>query len=114
MKLAHVLDSINETNWSLADFLYFTFRVKDEKNGVVHRTKWHAGAVGRFTRGQDKYIVSDILHCWFRSPDGQPRTLSEHERMYSTLTLYSGIRTGRPPITSFAAQIVKIRLLKER
>ena len=30
-KLAHVLDAINETNWSLADFLYFTFWVKDEK-----------------------------------------------------------------------------------
>ena len=27
-KLAHILDAINETNWSLADFLYFTFRVK--------------------------------------------------------------------------------------
>jgi hypothetical protein len=34
--------------------------------------------------------------------------------MYSTSTLYSGIRTARPAITSFAAQIVKIRLLKER
>ena len=35
-KLAHVLDAINET--TLADFLYFTFRVKDEKtdDGVVH------------------------------------------------------------------------------
>ena len=114
MKLAHVLDSINETNWSLVDFLYFTFWVKDEKNGVMHHTKRHAGAVGRFMRGQDKYIVSDILHCWFRSPDGRLRTPSEHEQMYSTSTLYSGIRTARPAITSFAAQIVKIRLLKER
>ena len=66
-KLAHILDAINETNWSLADFLYFTFRVKDAKtdDGVVHRTKRHASAVGRFMRGQDKYVVSDILQCWF-------------------------------------------------
>ena len=62
-KLAHVLDAINETNWSLADFLYFTFWVKDEKadDGVVQHTKWHACTVGRFMRGQDKYVVSDIL-----------------------------------------------------
>jgi hypothetical protein len=115
-KLAHVLDAINATNWSLADFLYFAFRVKDEKtdDGVVHRTKQHAGTVGRFMRGQDKYVVSDILHCWFRSPDGRPRTPSEHEQMYSTSTPYSGIRAARPAITSFAAQIVKIKLLKER
>jgi hypothetical protein len=110
------LDAINETNWSLADFLYFTFRVKDEKtnDGVVHRTKQHASAVGRFMRGQDKYVISDILQCWFRSPDGRLRTLSEHEQMYSTSTPYSGIRAARPAITLFAAQIVKIKLLKER
>ena len=35
-------------------------------------------------------------------------------QMYSTSTPYSGIRAARPAITSFAAQIVKIKLLKER
>jgi hypothetical protein len=34
--------------------------------------------------------------------------------MYSTSTPYSGIRMARPTITSFAARIVKIKLLKER
>ena len=34
--------------------------------------------------------------------------------MYSTSTPYSGIRAARPAITSFTAQIVKIKLLKER
>ena len=100
-KLAHILDAINETNWSLADFLYFTFRVKDEKtdDGVVHRTKRHASAVGRFMRGQDKYVVSDILQCWFQTPDGRPRTPSEHEQMYSTSTPYSRICAARPANT---------------
>jgi hypothetical protein len=66
-KLAHILDAINKPNWSLADFLYLTFRVKDEKtdDGIVHCTKWHTSAVGRFMRGQDKYVISDIHQCWF-------------------------------------------------
>jgi hypothetical protein len=51
----------------------FTFWVKDEKNnGVVHHTKRHAGAVARFMRGQDKYIVSDILPAGFEVQGRRP------------------------------------------
>lgn len=114
-KLDEVLKYIQDNlNWSLGQFLYFLFRVEDDDGEEVHRRHRHAAAVSKFLRGQSTYTAAKILNAWLRTPDGIPKTSEEHAQMYQVGIPYLNIRLVRPAITSFAAQAVLSRLVKEQ
>ena len=68
----------------------------------------------KFLSGETTYTPSMIIHAWFHSPYGAVSPGSEDEKlMYTTTTEYIDIKPLRPALSSFAAQVVREKLLKE-
>jgi len=61
--------------------------------------------------GVTHYSPCDIIKAWLHSPDG--RLDRESDLMYSTTTPYAEIKSVRPCLTSFGAQIVQEELVRE-
>ncbi|RDB30543.1 hypothetical protein Hypma_007322 [Hypsizygus marmoreus] len=109
-KLETVFGAISSVSWSLSEFLYHTFRTKDQNGAKIHRSDQHAKYAQNFLQGASTYSAAMVLDEWFRSPDGHP---SDNDNMYTTATPYVEIRPVRAALTSFAAQITQAKLLKE-
>jgi hypothetical protein len=113
-KLEVVFRAIEEVRWGLGEFLYEVFRLKNEDGDQVRRSKRHAGMVQRFLQGNTRHTPAMIIDAWFRNPDGCISAGSaEDSLMYSTDTPYLEIQSIRAALTSFAAQIVEKKVVKE-
>ncbi|KAJ7466378.1 hypothetical protein FB451DRAFT_1178529 [Mycena latifolia] len=79
----------------------------------VHRSKRHATIVQQYLSGKSARNISDVLDAWLTSPDDAG--YDQEDTMYQTAIPYNGIphARARSCLTSFAAQIVKTKLLKE-
>jgi hypothetical protein len=110
-KLDHIFLAIQSTGWSFGQFMHEAFCMKESTPRATRRKHRHSTAIERFLRGQDKYTPSQILDAWLKSPDGRQHDDESH--MFSTSTPYGDIKSIRPAITSFAAQIVKEEFVKE-
>ncbi|KAF9245660.1 hypothetical protein BU15DRAFT_36957, partial [Melanogaster broomeanus] len=95
-KLDIVLDTLKSIDWTVADLLYYLFRLRDQDNDPIHRSHRHAAAVQQFLHGKTKIIPSFIVDAWLRSADGRIAEGSEESSlMYSTKVDYKMIKSVR-------------------
>lgn len=115
-KLELVFASLHTVGWTLGEFLYFTFRTKDDNGNELSRSAQNAMYTTHFLQGHMKYTAATIIDLWFRSPDSRILAGSDMDcdsLMYSTTTLYTEIKSARAALTAFAAQIVEKKLVAE-
>jgi len=113
-KLEIILGSLRQVDWSLGDFLYYMFRVKDEKGEDAMRTASHAMYATRFLQGRTSHTAGSILELWFSSPDGRVHADSEdHVHMYALAPKYTLIKPARASLSAFAAQATEKKLVQE-
>lgn len=109
--LKTIFRAIEVSGWSLGQFLCnaFSFDLESSHN------RSHSGRVSHFLRGTNKdYTAARILDLWLRHPGG--RLKQGHEDlsfMYSTTQPYIKIRSIRPAMTSFAAQLAQRLMVRE-
>ncbi|EDR10171.1 uncharacterized protein LACBIDRAFT_318282 [Laccaria bicolor S238N-H82] len=95
-KLNSLFDALDATHWTLGEFLYYTFRTKDEHGVNIHRTVQHSKYSQHFLQGTPKHTPATILDAWFRSPDGRISEGSpDLDLMYSIDTPYAEIKPVR-------------------
>jgi hypothetical protein len=104
-KLDKVFDLFRDLGWRTDTFLHHFF-VKDDENPRSYR---HSVFLGHFLNGKGQYFLADILSAWWASGDGDEFS----ETMFSVTTPYTEMKSVRPALSSFAAQIVEARLLQE-
>ena len=113
-KLKVVFDQLKELHWTLGQFMYHLFRLDDEKGQRVHRKSQHAAFVQQFLKGNTEPGIGFMLDAWMRNPDGVLSNNSpDCDLMFNTSVPYSEIKAVRPALTSFAAQSVKKKLVRE-
>ena len=113
-KLNSLFDALDAAHWTLGEFLYYTFRTKDEHGVNIHRTVQHSKYSQHFLQGTSKHTPATILDAWFRSPDGRISEGSpDLDLMYSIDTPYTEIKPVRAALTSFAAQLIEKKLVTE-
>jgi hypothetical protein len=113
-KLEAIFESVRKLNWTLSDFLYYTFRTIDEDGHEIHRTHQHAKVTSHFLQGHGKFSPAYIIDAWFHTPDGRIASNSpDMDLMYSTTTPYTEIKPVRAALTSFAVQVVEKKLVSE-
>ena len=113
-KLATVFNAIRDANWTLGEFLYYTFQTKDKNGQDVKRTTQHSMYATQFLQGQTTYTPGIILECWYHSADGRVHGgLAQEVPMYATTPVYMKIKPARAALTAFAAQIVEKKLVQE-
>jgi hypothetical protein len=111
-KLEAVLEFIyDKLNWNLSAFLYQLFRLPDSGERTIRRSRRHAGTVSAFLRGTTKYTPANILHLWYKSPDGK---LEDETEMFNLDTPYYELKSARAAMSSFAAQLTLQKMLQER
>ncbi|KAF8152779.1 hypothetical protein K438DRAFT_1477476, partial [Mycena galopus ATCC 62051] len=92
--------------WSLGDFMVHVFAHRD-----VNRSIQHGTLVQRYLAGRNARCIAEVLELWLSSPDDAG--YEQEEPMFSTTTPYTQIHHARAALTSFAAQIVKTKLVKD-
>ena len=113
-KLNSLFDALDAAHWTLREFLYYTFRTKDEHGVNIHRTAHHSKYSQHFLQGTSKHTPATILDTWFRSPDGRiSEGLPDLDLMYSIDTPYTEIKPVRAALTLFAAQLIEKKLVRE-
>lgn len=114
-KLQIIFKAINEdAQWSLAEFLHYTFAFKDADNKKIKRTPGHTTSVTRFLTGSTQYTVPHIIDLWMRASAGRPRTSEDHEDMFSPTKPFLEIKRAQPAITTFAYQLTRQRMVSQR
>ncbi|PSR83603.1 hypothetical protein PHLCEN_2v5683 [Hermanssonia centrifuga] len=104
-KLEHMLGVLNKLTWTLSEFLYMLFRVKDDQGQKVTRNQKHVGIVSCFLGGATKYTVGQVLEAWLCDSSRKPHHNSaKHSAMFSPIALYSHQKHAHVAIT--AAQLV--------
>ena len=113
-KLEVILGQLKDLHWTLGKFMYYLFRLDDEKGQRIHRKPQHAACVHQFLKGNTEPGIGFVLDAWMQSPNG---VLSDNspdcDLMFNTSVPYSEIKAVRPALTSFAAQSVKKKLVRE-
>ncbi|KAK7015997.1 hypothetical protein R3P38DRAFT_2542898, partial [Favolaschia claudopus] len=109
-KLDRVFDLFQELDWTLGDFLHYTFTHKDSNNIHIARSQRHGNIVQRYLSGQTSHGVGRLLESWFTSPDGRA---VDDEDLFNTETPYRDINQVRIALTAFAAQTCGDELGKE-
>jgi len=111
---ACVAESLKANGWTLGEFLYFTFRVKDENNKKCPRSHSHASFVRHFLQGSQAYTPAMILDAWYEDPTGRESVAGDQsDLMFSTSVPFKQVKPVRAALSSFAAQLVHAKLLKE-
>ncbi|KAF8149764.1 hypothetical protein K438DRAFT_1779115 [Mycena galopus ATCC 62051] len=105
-KLDKVFNVFDELGWSLGDFMVHVFAHRD-----VNRSIRHGTLVQRYLAGRNARCIAEVLELWLSSPDDAG--YEQEEPMFSTTTPYTQIRHARAAFMSFAAQIVKTKLVKD-
>ena len=111
---ANVAESLKANGWTLGEFLYFTFRVKDKNNMKCNHSISHATFVCHFLQGSQTYTPAMILAAWYEDPTGHDSVAGDQgDLMFSTSMPYKQIKPVRAALSSFAVQLVHAKLLKE-
>lgn len=115
-KLALVLGYLDDINWTISEFLWMLFRLKDDNENDVPRTQSHGMTVQHFLSGTTKYTPIQIVDAWLRDPKGHATSVnhSEHNLLYSLDSPYTDIKHARQALTSMAAQLVQRQLVREQ
>ncbi|KAJ6473014.1 hypothetical protein C8R45DRAFT_936050 [Mycena sanguinolenta] len=105
-KLDKVFDVWQDLEWTIGDFMHYLCAHRD-----THRSKRHVMIVRRYLSGKGSHHVGQILECWLTSPDDAGYDLED--QMYDTHIPYCDIAHVRAALTSFAAQVVKTKLIND-
>jgi hypothetical protein len=110
-----VFKLLQDFNWTIGDFLYHAFRVRDEKGDIIKsRSEAHAKMASRFLTGLCRHTPAHIVEIWVKSPWGIPKKgHQERDAMFSTEHDFRTLKAARPGLTSFAVQIVREQLEKD-
>src|SRR5882762_7522120 len=106
-KMDKVFDFLKTLKWTVEDFLRHLFEPQNHK---TNRSQRHGVAVKRFLSGRDRYTVANLLNALWTTSDGASNDLSG---FYCVDTPYIEIKPVRAALSSFAAQIVEVRLIQE-
>ena len=110
-KLDSIFSLLTQYRWSIGHLLYHIFRVRSKDETVSQQ---RIQSISRFLTGECTYGPGIILDAWFRSPYGAVKAGSKEEAlMFNTETPYMEIKSVRPAMSSFAAQLVQKQLGKE-
>ena len=109
----------DDLEWTYGELLYYTTMgkapgaIRDEigKSTNTKVVQRNAAIIQHFMNGSGKYGPSQILDNWLKHPYGAHER--ESQLMYSTSEPYTNIKPVRPALTSFAAQLVEKKLVKE-
>ena len=104
-KLNKVFDLFETLGWRTDVFLHHFF-VKDKRSPRSHR---HAVFHERVLNGKGEFLIAELLEAWWATTDQD----DDSDTMYSVTTPYTGMRGLRSALSSFAAQIIEVRLLQE-
>ncbi|KAH7905521.1 hypothetical protein BJ138DRAFT_1130454 [Hygrophoropsis aurantiaca] len=100
--------------WTLSDMLYYMFRLQDNNGQKIHRSRQHAAYVSQYLKGRSCYGPGFLLDAWERSPDGVlPENSTDHQLMFNTAIHFMDVKPVRAALTSYAAQTMKKRLVRE-
>ena len=58
-KLACIFAALLDVDWSLGDFLYFTFQMKDKDETDLKHSSQHAMYARNFLQGRTNYMILD-------------------------------------------------------
>ncbi|KAI9063585.1 hypothetical protein FKP32DRAFT_1676294 [Trametes sanguinea] len=111
-KLSLVLDYIyDELRWTLGEFLYALFDSPSNHD----RSERHRAVVSAFLQGRAECTPAKVLDLWLKHKDGRiSKGNAEYSRMYSTgPESFVTARQVRVALTSFAAQIITAKVVKE-
>lgn len=114
-KLDAICDVITDVNWSLGDFLYELFRIKDDIGTNITRNRKQAMFSTNFLQGRTTYTAGMIVELWFASSDGLVSAKSSMlpVPMYSLNPHFASIKPARASLSAFAAQTIKNKVIKE-
>ena len=88
--------------------------MKDAKGNLFNPSPGHYQMVSKFLTGETSVPASQILEAWLKSPYGLPHEDDkERQLLYSTEVDYRCIKHARPAMTSFAAQLIQEKLVRE-
>lgn len=110
-KLDRVFDLLQSMSWTIGELLHHLFVWTDPRKDGPKRSSRHGLIVKKYLSGTTKYGVSEVLDHWFTSPDGKES--EESAKMWSTDVPFTDIKPVRSALSSFAAQVVKTRLVDE-
>lgn len=101
-------------NWTIGHLFYFVCGMRDIHGKPFEPSQRHYQMVAKFFGGETDIPVGKILDIWLKSPYGlPPENSNEREMLYSTKVDFLHLKYARPAITSFAAQLIKSKLMKE-
>jgi len=113
-KLCIIFDALKSVNWTLGDLFYYLFRLEDQDGQPIRRSQKHGSYIHQLLNGTSGLGVGYILDTWMRNTDGVAGPGSEGgELLYNMTEHYRQIRPARPALTSFAAQVVMNKLVRE-
>ncbi|KAJ3005457.1 hypothetical protein NUW54_g4331 [Trametes sanguinea] len=114
-KLTSTLDHLKAINWTIADFLYHLFRLKDERGQEVRRDSRHGTIVGTFLAGGMRHTAAEVVSMWLQDQVGRPkRGTGEFAQMYSLDIPWEELRHARVALTSMSAQLCRKKMLREQ
>ncbi len=114
-KLEVIFDALKEVDWSLGDFLYYLFRVHNERGERVRRSGGHGSMVGRFLSGRSKYTAAHLIGFWLEDALGWPKQQDpEFGLRYSPDVPWKTIKHASVAITAMGVQLCKARLVREQ
>ncbi|KIM63152.1 hypothetical protein SCLCIDRAFT_15631 [Scleroderma citrinum Foug A] len=112
--LCIIFDALKSVNWTLGDFFYYLFRLEDQNGQPIHHSQQHGSYIHQLLNGTSGSGIGYILDTWMQNTDGVAGPGADGgELLYNTAEHYRQIRSARPALTSFVAQVVMNKLVRE-
>ncbi|KAF8962188.1 hypothetical protein BDZ97DRAFT_1759423 [Flammula alnicola] len=113
-KIEEIFALLSKWKWSIGDLFLHMFFMEDTHGKSFEPSPRHVQVIAKFLAGETKIGVSRLIEAWMKSAYGLPSEQDyERQMFYSTTVDYRTIKHARPAITSFAAQVIKEKLVKE-
>lgn len=62
-KLGTIFHALAEVNWTLSEFLYQTFQIKNDDGAEIHHMDQHAKYAQHLLQGTGRYTAGMMLEC---------------------------------------------------
>jgi hypothetical protein len=111
-KLGVILDCIRDAGWSLSDFLFYLFRMEEERpDGLrpVERASQHARMVTSLLNGASKPrmgIIIDLIHRNSARVNYRQGDKTMMSNVFSPSVAFQDIEHARPALSTWAVHLV--------
>ena len=114
-KLTEVLNLLKAMDWTIGEFLYHLFRLRDKHGQLLHRSQRHGTIVGMFLSGATRHSAAEIISFWLKDEAGRPsKETPDYAARYSPSVDWTTIRHAQPAITAMAVQLCEQQLIREQ